>query len=76
MGKNKYVQHKHIITKNNNGDKLEIFYHKHYDSQGYEVIKINGDKVESTKSWETLENAIKSTEFIGWLDLKNQKGFR
>jgi hypothetical protein len=62
MSKNKYVQHKHYVTKNNNGDKVEVFYHKHYDNQGYQVTKINNVEYNSGKSWETLENAVKSTE--------------
>lgn len=64
MGKNKYIQHKHITTQNNNGDDIEIFYHKHYDSEGYVVTKINGETYKATGSWETLANAIRSTEKI------------
>lgn len=62
MGRNKYVQHKHITTQNNKGDKVEIFYHKHYDSEGYHVVKINNKEDKGLLSYETLEGAIKSTE--------------
>jgi hypothetical protein len=64
MTKNKYVQHKHIVKENEKGDKVEIFYHKHYDSEGYEVISVNNIKCNSKGSFETLGNAIKSTEKI------------
>jgi hypothetical protein len=62
MGKNRYVQHKHITQENNKGNIIEVFYHKHYDSEGYAVTKIDGQSVNSHVSYETLENAIKSTE--------------
>lgn len=62
MGKNKYVQHKHITQKNSKGNVIEVFYHKHYDSEGYVVTKIDGESVDSQLSYETLGNAIKSTE--------------
>lgn len=62
MSRNKYVKHKNIVTENNNGDKVEVFYHKHYDSEGYKVTKVNNVKFDSSGAWETLENAVKSTE--------------
>lgn len=62
MGKNKYVQHKHITQKNNKGNIIEVFYHKHYDSEGYKVIKIDGESINSHLSYETVDKAIKSTE--------------
>lgn len=37
---------------------------KHYDSEGYVVTKINGENYKATGSWETLANAIRSTEKI------------
>ena len=62
MGKNKYVQHKHITQKNSKGNLIEVFYHKHYDSEGYRVTKINGESIDSQLSYETLNKAIRSTE--------------
>ena len=62
MGKNKHIQHKHITCENNNGDKVEVFYHNHYGSEGYQVTKVNDDNARTGEAWETLENAIKSTE--------------
>lgn len=62
MGKNKSIQHKHIIKENSKGDLVEIFYHKHYDSEGYSICKVNGKKVEIGLSFETLERAIKASE--------------
>lgn len=62
MSKNKYVQHKHITQKNSKGNIIEVFYHKHYDSEGYRVIKIDGKSVDSHLSYETVDKAIKSTE--------------
>lgn len=62
MSKNKYVQHKHITQKNSKGNLIEVFYHKHYDSEGYVVTKINGESIDSQLSYETLDKAIKSTE--------------
>jgi len=62
MGKNRYVQHKHINKENSKGDMIGVFYHKHYDSEGYAVVRINDQEVKPSVSWETLENAVKSTE--------------
>ena len=62
MSKNKYVQHKHITQKNSKGNLIEVFYHKHYDSEGYVVTKINGESIDSQLSYETLDKAIRSTE--------------
>jgi hypothetical protein len=62
MGKNKSISHKHIETQNSKGDKIKVFYSNHYNEHSYVVIQINGKPVMIGGAWETLENAIKSTE--------------
>lgn len=62
MGKNKHVQHNHITRENNNGDKIEVFHHNHYGSEGYQVTKVNGNDFRNGEAWESLDNAMKSTE--------------
>lgn len=62
MGKNKHVWHKHLNVKNSNGDSLTVFHYNYYNEHSYVVTEINGVRVNSGGAWETLENAVKSTE--------------
>lgn len=61
MGKNRYISHEHINAKNSNGDSVKVFHSNHYNEHSYVVTEINGIQINSG-AWETLENAVKSTE--------------
>jgi len=62
MGKNRSISHKHISTKNSKGEDIKIFYFNHYNEHSYVVKEMNGIEFNKGGAWETLENAIKSTE--------------
>jgi len=62
MGKNKNVSHAHINTNNSNGDSVKVFHSNHYNEDSYVVTEVNGSKSNTGGAWETLDNAVKSTE--------------
>jgi len=62
MGKNKSVSHNHISTTNSKGDNVKVFHSNHYNEHSYVVTSVNGNTRKTGGAWETLENAVKSTE--------------
>lgn len=59
--------HKTINKENKNGVMITVFYSRHYNEDSYVVTHINNIDVDSIASYsrgayETLYNAIKSTE--------------
>ncbi len=62
MGKNKHVSHSHTTIKNSNGNSVKVAHSNHYNDHSYEVIAVNGSEVNTGKAYESLSNAVKSTE--------------
>lgn len=62
MGRNKSIWYKHIVTKNSKGNTVKIFHSNIYNEYSYVVKEINGLEVNTGLAYETLENALASTE--------------
>ena len=64
MGKNKYVSHRKITTRNSNEDEVVIFEQNHYNEWAYTVMQVNGKEV-NDGAWDYLSSALKASEKYG-----------
>jgi hypothetical protein len=64
MGKNKYVSHRKITTRNSNDDEVVIFEQNHYNEWAYTVMSVN-DKEVNDGALDYLSSALKASEKYG-----------